>query len=429
MIGSRAVSSRRRRPTDDRPLCIQSEYDVLETVLVHQPGKEIDRLTPATKTRLLFEDVPFLDRMVREHQGFCQIMRSAGVEVLHLDALLRQVLTSDDALRDLLTSALYSSGNMGIEEVLIERLDRGELVELLFAGLTRPEYKKLTGKEPPLTDRFEEYFLILPIPNTYFMRDTTVVFREGFIPASLWSLARKREAALIHWIFEHHPRFAQQRFFLPSDQTDLEHHHLEGGDVIVLSEEALLIGCSQRTTVQGIQRIAKSLLANGHAERIYLIDIPKSRSYMHLDTIFTVLDQGKVVLYPQVFGSASSAEANRDVSIKRFEWHRGNTEVKPVDEERPFFQVLADEFALPLHELVVLETGGGQIDYVDREQLADGTNTFAIGPSEVLAYERNTHTNKALQDAGIVVHEIEGSELVRGLGGPRCMTMPLKRVT
>jgi len=233
-------------------------------------------------------------------------------------------------------------------------------------------------------------------------------------------LARIRESLIVREIFRKHPLLRQNRIIYGDCEGEDRPYTIEGGDIIIRTENAIAVGCSERTRGESIRILAEKLFREGRAQRVYEISIPSRRAYMHLDTVFTIVDNGVVVAYPDAMSEIKA--------IKRYEPYvisQDKIIAFPFDEARSFNRILEEEFG----SLRVIHTGNNNYRYAAREQLADGTNVFALKPSTVVTYNRNTHTNQALEDAGIRVLQIEGSELVRGLGGPRCMTMPIERST
>jgi arginine deiminase len=252
------------------------------------------------------------------------------------------------------------------------------------------------------------------------MRDPAAVIQCGVISSRMKFEGRRREPKLVRYVFSNHPEF-KNKFNLVNHYADPETqgHTIEGGDVIVLSEKALAIGYSERTDKDAIMEIAKKVLADGPVERVYEVHLPAKRNFMHLDTVFTIIDENLVVTYPDAMNAVEYTVVYR----KDGNGSDGSINLHEEKIEYSFIDQLKEE--IPYPETVY--TAGGHLDYASREQWYDGANVFALGPRKVISYNRNRHTNRALRQAGVEVLEINSSELSRGLGGPRCMTMPLKR--
>ncbi|CAG0973942.1 partial Arginine deiminase, partial [Gammaproteobacteria bacterium] len=265
--------------------------------------------------------------------------------------------------------------------------------------------------------------ILHPVPNAYFTRDPAVVVGDRVIVCKPHFEARYRESLIIRTILQRHPHFglSPDHFVFGLSPSDDRPFTVEGGDILVLSQQAVAIGSSQRTRSSTIQLLAKRLFARGLALRVYEIPIPAERTYMHLDTVFTVVAKGIVVAYPDVMRAIRGVIRYEPIHVPG-----EGVSAQPSEDERPFFRILGDEFGMD--EVTICETGGNEPHkYASREQRADGTNMFAIAPKVVVSYDRSEHTNEALEELGVEVLRITGSELVRGLGGPRCMTMPLRR--
>jgi arginine deiminase len=396
---------------------VTSEHGNLQSVLVHRPGAEIDLLEPGNKDKLLFEDIPFLLKMQLEHDAFCQLLRDQSIEVVYLEALLHDLMADDEARKRVVQQVCAAGGQPGLAQVLLDHYDASEIVTRLFAGVKAGEMRMHSDGLP--ADATSDFFLLEPIPNAYFTRDPGAVIGDGWVACKAHFETRVRETVLMHLVAELHPRLAGTDILFGARAEEDRPFTIEGGDIHVISRDAVMIGVSQRTRSETVALLARKLFAGGKVQRVYEVEIPSDRRYMHLDTVFTIIAQGVVVVYPDVI--------DRVENIRRYEpflTSDGELIAKPIRETRKLHTLLAEEFASPL---TVVNTGGNDVRYSAREQGADGTNVFAIAPGRVISYDRNLHTNTAMRSLGIEVLEIEGSELVRGLGGPRCMALPLRR--
>ena len=397
-----------------------SEYGTLQAVITHRPGHEIERLTPYNTSELLFEDVPYLEVMQREHDEFTELIRrSTGGVVLRFHDLLVEVLL-DEALRlQVLRDALQACGLSHRAEDILPRYSTTEVASMLMAGIRMVELVK--KYRPPESGNFRDSdYLIAPSPNLYFMRDPAAVIQGGVICSSMKFSGRQRESKLLKLIFSHHPLFRDHfRQVYPPDWINGEIPTIEGGDVVVLTPHSLAIGCSERTEKAAIEALAQNIFSLGWVERIYEVDLPPKRNFMHLDTVFTIIDENLVVTYPDAMNSVLKTSVYRSEGTGPdggARWH-----MEEINES--IITVLKREISY----LEVIETGDGNPDYSSREQWYDGANVLAIAPRRVISYDRNKFTNRALREAGVEVLETSSSELSRGLGGPRCMTMPLSR--
>ena len=399
-------------------LKINSEFGTLKAVMMHRPGREIDRLTPYNKEYLLFEDVPYLEAMQKEHDFFTDLIKqTTGAQVFRLQELLIQVLSNHNILEHLMFQALKKSGLTHLNAPMLDRLSTAECAAALMAGVKVHELKR---KIPnlPAGELMDSAFVIPPSPNLYFQRDPMAITPGGIIFSSMKMPGRQREADLLRVIFENHPEFKDHvKAIYPHNGQD-NPPSIEGGDVIVLSHEAVAIGNSERTDEKAIYQVAKALLAEGTVQRVYEVHLPKKRQFMHLDTVFTILDENLVLTYPDALNAVLQTSL---YTLKEREGDKVHIKRQVLQES--LLTVLSRE----IPHLEILSTADGNPDYSLREQWFDGANVFAIGPRRVISYNRNKHTNNALRNMGVEVLEIPSSELSRGLGGPRCMTLPLSR--
>lgn len=399
---------------------VHSESGRLRSVLVHRPDLALRRLTPANCHELLFDDVLWVRRAGEEHDGFVRIMRERGVEVLQFGELLAQTLSSVAAKAWLLDRRIAPE-KVGVAMApelrgWLEGLPPADLAGYMTGGITRADLPfapaSLVGRVLAPND-----FVVPPLPNQLFTRDTTAWLYNGVTLNPMHWPARREETINVACVYAFHPRFTEAKFKTWYGGVDADHGRatLEGGDLMPLGHGVVLAGMGERSTPQGVGALALGLFAQGGAERLVVAQMPRDRASMHVDTVFTFCDRDLVTYYPPVVDA-----------IRTFTIRPGDREhVLDVREEtRPFLEVVAE--AVGVRKLRSVTTGGDAYE-AEREQWDDGNNVLALGPGVVIAYDRNVDTNAKLRAAGVEVLEVEGSELSRGRGGGHCMSCPLSR--
>ena len=395
-----------------------SEIGKLNKVLLHRPGEELEALTPDTLERLLFDDIPYLKVAQQEHDAFAQVLRDNGVEVIYyVDEVAKAI--ADPALQiqlvnDFLNiSKIHSKGLRATLTSYLLAMPPKEMFAKLIAGIRRSEVA--TDKPSSLMDLVEDDYPFVsdPMPNLYFTRDPSACVGEGINIHRMHTPARKRESLLLKYMYLYNKSFAAPGNQMWYDLSDS--HSIEGGDVLVLSKDIVAIGLSQRTTVSGAETFARNLLQNSDFKKVLAFDIPETRAFMHLDTVFTMVDYDKFTIHPEIEGPLGVYEMTLDKN--------GEMQFNALKEELK--DILALELKLPAVDLI--RCGGGDLMAAQREQWNDGSNTLCIRPGTVVTYERNNVTNALLAKHGLNVITVPSSELSRGRGGPRCMSCPVNR--
>ena len=412
---------------------VGSEVGKLRKVLVHRPDISLRRLTPANHDNLLFDDVLWVDKAQEEHDAFVQVMRDHGVEVFYLHDLLTEALTamSDRAKSHYIYQIVneYTVGWALADNIreYVYSLQPSELAAHVVGGLTKKEarldWDKLSKVSVSAAMANDETFILPPLPNTLFTRDSSCWIYKGVSINPMYWPVRRLEAVNMAAIYHAHLMFKEADFdywYPPLDDderlntADFGLASLEGGDVMPIGNKTVLIGVSERSTVRMVEQIAKNLFAKGAAERVIACQMTRDRAHMHLDTVFTMLDVDAVTIYPKVVDRIMA------YSIRPGD-HEGDFN---VTKEKDFLTAVGD--ALGVNKLRVVPTGGDMYQQA-REQWDDGNNVVALEPGVVISYEKNTHTIQNMRDAGITVIPIQGFELGKGRGGGHCMTCPLLR--
>ena len=406
---------------------VKSEIGPLKKVLLHRPGNELLNLTPDTLSRLLFDDIPYLPDAQKEHDEFAHILKENGIEVVYLEDLMAEVLEiSEEILDRFIKQFIYEAGirtpkykNL-VFDYLKSFKNKKELVLKTMEGIKVQEISRAKREvEQSLVDFVgeESDFLADPMPNLYFTRDPFASAGNGIILNKMYSVTRSRETIYAEYIFNYHPEYKNDinkyyDRYLP--------YHIEGGDVLNLNNHILAVGISQRTEAGAIDQLAKNLFKNPDCEidTVLAFNIPVSRAFMHLDTVFTQIDYDKFTYHPgimdtlQVFEITEGFDPNSDEDLN-------------VKEVNGSLEEILEHYLG--RKITLIPCAGGEKTSSEREQWNDGTNTLCIAPGVVVVYDRNNITNNILREHGIKVYEMSSAELSRGRGGPRCMSMPLVR--
>ena len=404
-------------------ISVRSEIAPLKRVLLHRPGEELLNLTPETLSELLFDDIPDLKEAQIEHDRFAKILSDNGVEVVYLEDLMAETLDAHPEIKEQFLDQFIEEADIHtpeyhkiLKDYFAKFKDNKELVLKTMSGVRFDELGDI--KTNFLVDRIskDSYLIINPMPNLYFTRDPFASVGNGAVINKMFSVTRNRETIYADYIFKFHPEYAGN---VPDLYGRDNNFHIEGGDVLNVNEKLLFIGISQRTQAEAIQELAKKMFFENKENKIETIlafNIPVSRAFMHLDTVFTQIDTDAFTIHPGILGTlqvfALTADyVNKDVCIEE---HTGELS-----------EILAKYMGL--EKVRLFPCGGGDPLAAEREQWNDGSNTLTIAPGKIVVYKRNYITNEYLKKNGFTVLELEASNLCVGRGGPRCMSMPLVR--
>lgn len=396
---------------------IFSEIGKLKKVLLHRPGKELENLMPEYLERLLFDDIPYLKVAQEEHDAFANIFKDKGIEVLYLEDLTAESLIDDEIKLQFINEYIEEAGIRESREISVLKdyflsfARNRDMICKMIEGIRKSEINNYRG--PNLADCLSNQypFIVDPMPNLYFTRDPFATVGNGATIHRMSTVTRNRETLFAKYIFNYNPSYKDTKLYY--DRT--EKFPLEGGDILVLNDETIAVGISQRTSPGGIEKFASLVLSGDTTfKKILAIDIPKTRAFMHLDTVFTMVDYDKFTFHPNI---------KTDMTVYNIEMK--DEKLKITEATGKLEDILKKTLNLDCVELI--KCGGNSIVDSAREQWNDGSNTLCIAPGEVIVYSRNYVTNQILEDKGIKTYIMPSSELSRGRGGPRCMSMPLIR--
>ncbi|WP_215831081.1 arginine deiminase [Pelorhabdus rhamnosifermentans] len=403
-------------------LNVTSEIGRLRSVLLHRPGRELENLIPELLEKLLFDDIPYLEMAQQEHDFFANVLKSQNVEVLYLEKLAAEALT-DAKVKATFVQQFIEEAAVASESVKVAladyfySLDTPDMIDKMMAGVRKEELTIYKGES--LCDQINNAypFLCDPMPNLYFTRDPFATIGSGITLNHMRTQTRNRETIFAKLIFEHHPKFKDNviPFWFNREETT----SLEGGDELVLSDKVLAIGISQRTDSASVEKVCRRLFeANSSFKTVLAFHIPSSRAFMHLDTVFTMVDYDKFTIHSAIEQPLTVYEMTKAADSKN------GLKIKIEKQDMKLADILEKHLG---RKVTLIRCGNGDRIDASREQWNDGANTLAIAPGEVVVYSRNHVTNQILESYGLKLHVIPSSELSRGRGGPRCMSMPLYR--
>ncbi|MDO4590096.1 MAG: arginine deiminase [Slackia sp.] len=407
---------------------VTSEIGKLKKVCLHRPGDELLNLPPDELERLLFDDVPFLEVAQAEHDRFAEILREQGVEVLYLEQLVAEAFKANPGAREeFLDEYIQEAGIKGqampgiVRDYLNSIEDDLEFVKKTMAGVAKSEIDVPHASSATLDDLVsahsdkESDLIIDPMPNLYFTRDPFATVGTGVSLNRMYSVTRNRETLYGKYVFKYHPDYAETPLWFRRDAAS----HIEGGDILNLSNKALAVGISQRTQAAAIDILAQNIFWKTEGceiEKIFAFDIPNCRAFMHLDTVFTQIDVDKFTIHPAIMGT-----------LRVFEMTKGATEGEVDIKEHTDSLEKILEYATGVDGIKLIPCGGGDPIAAAREQWNDGSNTLCVEPGTIVVYQRNNVTNDVLYKEGLNLLVMPSAELSRGRGGPRCMSMPFQR--